>query len=250
MAPTDLYVYGIIRSGQRLPAARCGLGTPPAALRLVPAGMIAAVVSAASDSLRARRRDLLAHQDLLLELSADGPVLPMRFGMVASGESTVRDELAAAEQAHVNALDRCEGRIELNVKALPVEDSLAAVVREDGTVRRLRDQLRQRPGYEASLRLGEAVAAALTARATAAATAVHAELLPLAVESQAGPDVTGCVRNTSFLVGRETEGGFRDTLDRLARLHRGSVELRLTGPLPCYSFVAAPTAVRAPAGRA
>lgn len=250
MAPADLYVYGIIRSGQRLPAARRGLGTPPAPLRLVPAGMVAAVVSAAPESLRARRRDLLAHQDLLLELAADGPVLPMRFGMVAPGERTVHDELAAAEQEHVNALDRCDGRIELNVKALPVEDSLAAVVREDGTVRRLREELRRRPGYEASLRLGEAVASALTARAAAAALAVHSELVPLAVESLAGPDVTGCVRNTSFLVERETEGTFRITLDRLARLHRGSVELRLTGPLPCYSFVAERATAGAAAGRA
>lgn len=54
-----------------------------------------------------------------------------------------------------------------------------------------------------------------------------------------GPEVQGCVLNTSFLVGRGDSEAFRKAAERFAHTHRDRVELRLSGPLPCYSFVAA-----------
>ncbi|MGP4000137.1 GvpL/GvpF family gas vesicle protein [Streptomyces sp. 8N706] len=237
MAAQSLYVYGIIgadRAGSRL---RPGVGAPPARVRLLPAGRLAAVVSDAPEGLRARRRDLLAHQELLLALADDGPVLPMRFGMVAPDEESLLRELASAEERHLSALKRLDGRVEMNLKAMPVEHSLHSLVSEDVRVRQLREETRRRPGYEANVRLGEAVATGLTRRASEAAAQVLGALDAVADACTRGPEVAGCVLNASFLVPRSRTEHFRRTAEHLAVDHHDRVELRVTGPLPCYSFV-------------
>lgn len=239
MTANGVYVYAITRAGTALPDGQRGVGSPPARLRTVRRGRLAAVVSDAPPDLRARRRDLLAHQDLLLRLMDEGPVLPMRFGMVAPGQETVERQLAADEAGCLAALKRLSGCHEINVKALAAQDALADVVAEDGTVRRLREAARRRPGYEASLRLGEAVAASLARRAADAGRRVLRELTPRARAVSAGPEVQGCALNVSFLVEREAGDAFLAEARRFADENRGHVELRLAGPLPCYSFVSA-----------
>ncbi|WP_328315114.1 GvpL/GvpF family gas vesicle protein [Streptomyces sp. NBC_00442] len=238
MPESGVYVYAIVPAGRRLPAGLTGVGSPAAAVRSVPQGRVAAVISEAPPKLRARRRDLLAHQQLLLRLSEAGPVLPMRFGMVAFDEDTLRDQLAPRETDHLAVLRHLSGAVEFNVKALPAQDALASVVAEDKAVRRLRDAVRRQPGYEASLRLGQAVAAALEGRALEAGRRMLQELAPRARAVAQGPDVQGCVLNASFLVDRADSDAFRSAAEEMARVSRDRVELRLAGPLPCYSFVA------------
>lgn len=172
-------------------------------------------------------------------LAEGGPVLPMRFGMVAADEETVRGQLAVAQARHIVALDHLDGRVEINVKALPVPDALASVVAGDRNIRRLRAEARRAPGYDANLRLGEAVASALSRRAAEAGQRALRELTPMARAVAAGPDVHGCVLNMSFLLDRSGSDTFTATAQRFAETHRDHVELRLAGPLPCYSFVAA-----------
>ncbi|MFF3410574.1 GvpL/GvpF family gas vesicle protein [Streptomyces sp. NPDC002742] len=239
MTGDGVYVYAIIRAGARLPGDATGVGSPAAQLRAIRQGRIAAVVSDAPPKLRARRRDLLAHQDLLLRLSERGSVLPMRFGMVASDEEAVRAQLKVREAEHVAALEHLSDGVEVNVKVLPAQDALASLVAQDKNVRRLRDEVRRRPGYEATLRLGEAVSAALESRAAEAGRRVLRELTPRARAVASGPEVQGCVLNASFLVNRGDSDAFRTAAERFGHANRDRVELRLTGPLPCYSFVSA-----------
>ncbi|GGO90240.1 GvpL/GvpF family gas vesicle protein [Wenjunlia tyrosinilytica] len=238
MTGRGIYIYGFVRAAHRLPADSVGVGAPACVPRILRQGSVAAVVSGAPADLRARRRDLLAHQNLLLGLSDAGPLLPMRFGTVASDEDAVRRELAVREAGLLETLDRLAGMIEANLKAMPSGDGLARLVREDARIRRLRDDARRRPGYEADIRLGEAVARALSQRAAGQARRVLAELTPHAVATCPGADVPGCVMNVSFLVGREGYSSFVSVVNRFADRCGDLVDLRLTGPLPCYSFVA------------
>lgn len=232
-----MYVYAIVPAGAALPSGTAGVGSPPAPLRLVRDGKVTAVVSDAPAQLRARRRDLLAHQDILLRLSDDGPVLPMRFGAVAPDEESVRAQLAGAQADHLATLEHLDGAVELNLKAFPAQDSLASVVAEEKSVRRLREAVRRRPDYEANVRLGEAVASALSRRAADAGRKLLHRLTPKARAVAAGPEVHGCALNVSFLVDRSESDVFRATVRRFADAHREHVELRVAGPLPCYSFV-------------
>lgn len=238
MTAAGIYVYGIVGGSHPLPPGTCGVGDPPAPARLLPAEDLAVVVSTAHPGLRARRRDLMAHQGLLLALAEAGPVLPMRFGMVAPDEATVLASVAPRRSEHVAVLERLDSRIEMNIKITPVQDNLAALIREDAVVRGLREETRRRPSYEANVRLGEAVAAGLRRRAAVAAARLPAQLSGTADDMCPGPDVEGCVMNASFLVPRHRERRFRDVAERFAAEHADRLDLRVTGPLPCYSFVA------------
>ncbi|WP_326769019.1 GvpL/GvpF family gas vesicle protein [Streptomyces sp. NBC_01591] len=222
-----------------LPRNAGGVGTPSALLRTIRHGQVDAVVSEALSKLRARRRDVLAHRDLLLRFSDEGPVPPMRFGIVALDEETVRGRLAVGETGHVAALEYRSDAVEVNVKALPTQNALAILVAEDKKVRRLLEEVRRRPGYRAGLRPGEAVAAALENRAAEVSRRVLRELTPMARVVATGPDVQGRVLNVSFLVTRGDSDDFRSVAERITEAHREHVELRLAGPLPCCGFVAA-----------
>lgn len=239
MTNGNVYVYAIVPAGTVLPADCAGVDDPPAVVRVVEEGPVAAVVSASPVKLRARRRDLIAHQELLTRLSEDGPVIPMRFGMVAPDEEAVRRQLSGSSATHLAVLHQLDGRVEVNVKVLTAPDALGALVEQDERVRGLREAARVRPGHEANLRLGEAVAAALAQRAAAAGRRVLDELSSLAHAVAAGPEVRGCELNASFLVGRDEYAVFRASAERLAAHWREHAELRVAGPLPCYSFVAA-----------
>jgi hypothetical protein len=233
-------VYAVVGAGTALPPGLRGVGRPPAPVRLLPVGDLAAVVSAVPSDLRARRRDLTAHQDLLLALCEGAPVLPMRFGMVADGPGTVRRAVEAAAPTHLATLRRLDRRVEMNLKAMPVQggaDAVEALVRDDPAVRRLSAEVRGRPSYEGNVRLGAAIAEGLARRAAHAADGVAQELAVLADERVRGTDVPGCVLNISFLMPRAHAERCRALVDHRAAGLRDRVELRLTGPLPCYSFV-------------
>ncbi|WP_406410020.1 GvpL/GvpF family gas vesicle protein [Streptomyces halstedii] len=246
METSRVYVYGIVHADRALPPELTGVGRPATAVRLLPVGDLAAVVSDVPDDLRPRRRDLMAHQDVLLRVGSETPVLPMRFGMVADDAVTVARAVDKAAVAHHEALERIGGRTEMNVKAMPAQDHVESLVRGDAGLRRLLADVRSHPSYEGNVRLGEAVAKGLARRAEAAVEEVLPELRSLADAFVHGPEVPGCVFNASFLVPEGRSERFRAVVERFTAARSDHVELRLTGPLPCYSFV---TPEPLPAGR-
>ena len=67
------YVYGIAASSHpSLPEGMGGVGDPPREVRILREGDLAAVVSEAPEGLRPKRKDLLAHQNVLSEAGAAG----------------------------------------------------------------------------------------------------------------------------------------------------------------------------------
>ncbi|MFJ4713899.1 GvpL/GvpF family gas vesicle protein [Streptomyces sp. NPDC088785] len=237
-ARSSLYVYALTDPATAGHARRCpAVGDQGASVTVLVQDDLAAVVSPAAERPRARRRDLRAHQDVLNALLAHGPVLPMRFGMIAADEEAVRADMSARRAQNLSALARVAGRAEWNVKGESVPEALPELLREDAGLRALRASTRQRPGYEADVRLGQAIAAALQRRAEAAARDVVAHLDALAVDVRVGGAVAGGALNSSFLVAQSDEAPFRRAVQALAERHRGRIALTVTGPLPCYSFV-------------
>ncbi|MFC4033972.1 GvpL/GvpF family gas vesicle protein [Streptomyces polygonati] len=241
----SLYVYGVVRAATSLPAALRGVGEPPQRVRKLTVGKTAAVVGAAPERLRASRRDLGAHQNVQLALSAAGPLLPTRFGVVADDRYQLRRQLTERSDDYLAALDRVAGMVEMNVKVAAVESGLASIVRDDPEVRRARERSRRSPSMEADLRLGEAVMAGLRRRAGAVGAAVTAALSAMAADMQQGPEVAEYVLNASFLVAAEEAERFRTAAAGLTRDHAGQAAVTVTGPLPCYSFAALPAPARA-----
>ncbi|MFI9804749.1 GvpL/GvpF family gas vesicle protein [Streptomyces sp. NPDC052301] len=234
------YVYGITaRSHPALPEGMTGVGEPGLPVRVLTAGELAAVVSDAPEGLRPKRRDLLAHQNVLAETGAAGCVLPMRFGSVATDDDSVVQVLVEREEHYKERLKALDGKVEYNVKATHVEDAvLHRVMAENADIRSLAEANRKAGGggYDDKIRLGELVAAAVKAKEAEDAGEVRSLLEPAASAVSVGPESTGWLLNVSFLVPRDEAEGFLAAVDDVRGSHP-HLDLRVNGPLPPYSFV-------------
>ncbi|MFI8946390.1 GvpL/GvpF family gas vesicle protein [Streptomyces sp. NPDC053750] len=238
-----LYVYGITPAGARTPRSPGVCGAP---VRLLTESGLCAAVSSAPLRIRPRRRDLLAHQAVLDELAAQGPLLPMRFAVLSPTPDALHTQLRA-DRAHLaQQLDGVRGCVELNVKGTVVPGHFADLVRRDEKLRTLALRTRRRPDYEANVRLGEAIALGVRREARRAAREVLDHLSPLAVRTVRGPTDDDQVLSASFLLRSADEARFRQAVDARARACGNRLALSVTGPLPCYSFV---DPSPAPAGR-
>ncbi|MEU6916653.1 GvpL/GvpF family gas vesicle protein [Streptomyces olindensis] len=234
------YVYGIAAgSHPGLPEGMGGVGDPPRPVRILREGDLAAVVSEAPEGLRPKRKDLLAHQNVLSEAGAAGCVLPMRFGSVAPDDKSITGVLAERAEHYKERLRALDGRVEYNVKANHVEEAvLHQVMAESPEIRGLAESNRQAGGgsYDDKIRLGEMVAAAVKAREADDAAALRSVLEPVAEAVSVGPESTGWLANVSFLVDRESAENFLAAVEQ-ARKDLPHLEVRVNGPLPPYSFV-------------
>ncbi|MFI6012407.1 GvpL/GvpF family gas vesicle protein [Streptomyces sp. NPDC051243] len=234
------YVYGITASSHpALSEDLGGVGEPPRPVRVLKEGALAALVSDAPEDLRPKRRELLAHSNVLAEAGSAGCVLPMRFGSVAPDDDAVTSVLAERAEHYKERLTALDGKVEYNVKATHAEEAvLHRVLAANPEIRAMTEANRQAGGgsYEERLRLGEMVVAAVKAQEADDAVDVRHTLEPAADAVSAGPDSTGWLANVSFLVGRDAVEPFLAAVEQLREGHP-HLELRVTGPLPPYSFV-------------
>lgn len=233
------YVYGIVGAEHPCHFEEVeGVGEPPTRLRRLDAGQVAAVVSDAPTELRAKRRDVTAHQRVLDAMTTQGTVLPMRFGVIARDEESLREELIEDSEMHLAMLAELEGRIEFNIKVFCDEDEMVReVATTDPTIRRLRTQ--PATSIEDRIQLGEYVAQAIQTRYDHIGKHLYEAFDPLAERSVPGPPVKGAAVNASFLVDRNRTAEFVDAVDRLDAWFGPDVRLQRIGPLPPYSFVGA-----------
>jgi hypothetical protein len=238
-----LYVYGIVDTGPptNLADGQAVGGAPGDAIGWLtePDLPVSAVVSPAPDDLRGKRRDLLAHQRVLDLLAERGPVLPMRFGVVAPDEPTLLESLRSNAKRYTELLRELAGRVELNVKALPDEERFIASASNDPAVRRALQAARRDGSRERQVQLGQAVAAAVAQRRQLCATQLLDRLRPLASRTSTLAASEKYVLNAAFLVERSAVERFESTVEQLREQLSPAVDLVLTGPLPPYSFVAA-----------
>ncbi|WP_369226654.1 GvpL/GvpF family gas vesicle protein [Streptomyces sp. R39] len=234
------YVYGITAAAHPAPPDGMeGVGDPPRPVRVLTEGELAAVVSDAPEGLRPKRRDLLAHQNVLAEAGGGGCVLPMRFGSVAPDDDTVTGVLAERADHYLERLRTLDGKVEYNVKASHVEEAvLHRVMSESPELRALAEANRTSGGgsYESRLELGEMVAGAVKAREAEDAAEVRQALEPEASAVSVGPESTGWIVNLSFLLDRHSVETFLAGVERLRKSHP-HLDLSVSGPLPPYSFV-------------
>ncbi len=234
------YVYGITSgSHPSLPDGMEGVGEPARPVRIIKEGDLAAVVSDAPEGLRPKRRDLLAHQNVLAETGGASTVLPMRFGSVSPDDASVAEVLAERADHFKERLGALAGKVEYNVKATHDEEAvLHRVMSENPEVRALTESNRNAGGgtYDDRLRLGEMVVAAVQHREAEDAVELQRVLEPVAAAVSAGPESTGWLANLSFLVERESAERFIAAVEEV-RKAQPHLDVRVHGPLPPYSFV-------------
>jgi hypothetical protein len=235
------YVYGVVRRADVRKRRREGIaGTDVVFVHHDDLSALVSHIPGAGE-IRARRRDLLRHSDVLQDVLADGPVLPLRFGTVLAGDASVVDELLAARRAELlGLLDELDGLVELSVRAFYREEAvLAEVVGEDSRVARLREQTKAGGASHAlQVELGEAVARALGGKRAQDADAILDRTRKLArdVEVQDRQSELEILR-ASFLVERAQVDAFDGAMNELAGRRGDSVLFKYVGPLPPHSFV-------------
>ncbi|MEV0255747.1 GvpL/GvpF family gas vesicle protein [Streptomyces sp. NPDC050732] len=234
------YVYGIASSSHpALPEGMEGIGRPACPVRILKSGELAAIVSDAPEDLKPKRRDLLAHQNVLSEAGAAGSVLPMRFGSLAPDDETVSSVLGERADHYLERLRTLDGKVEYNVKASHHEQAVLHQVLAENPELRAMVEANQRQGggtHEQKLQLGEMVTSNVRAREQSDAVEVRRALEPAAEAVADGPESSGWLANISFLVNRKSAEGFLSAVEEL-RATQPHLDLRVHGPLPPYSFV-------------
>jgi hypothetical protein len=241
-SPAAEYVYALTWGTSAITAPSGGLGD--AAVTSVRFRDLAALTSPVqSVPVRARRRELTRHSDVVAAAFRSGTVVPLSFGTIFPSREAVVDELLEPRYAElVRLLGELEGLCELRVTAIYQEPRiLAEIVAHEPRIARLRDATRSRP--EAATRglrleLGEHVASALGAWAEADARAIVERVRSLARDSVVAERLTELeVVRASFLVDVAELGRFDAAMDDLARDHEGRMQFKYVGPLAPHSFV-------------
>jgi hypothetical protein len=233
------YVYGVTWAD----AARSSTeGVLETSVRVLEHGELAALVSELpSADIRARRRDLLRHADVLQQAFERRAILPLGFGTVfASSEDVVAELLEPRYEELVALLQSLDGLVELTLRALYDEAGvLAAVVRDEPRIAALRGS--SNPADQVAL--GEAVAHALADRRARDADEIVASLSSLAREVEVEERVAEFeVVRAAFLVDRSAVEDVEAHAEELAQRHDGLIRYKLTGPLPPHHFVSEPWA--------
>ena len=240
--PVPYYVYGVTWADSL--ARQETEGVEGAAVQPIVHEELAALASElSSPTIRARRRDLTSHADVLGETFATGTVLPLRFGTVFQHRDAVVDEfLARRYDELVSLLEELEGLVELRVSAFYREDIvLREIVESDRGISRLRDETRSLPQAAAQpqrIALGEAVAGRLAATSAADEQRLLQELRPHALDVVVEERLADMqVLRASFLVDRRRIEDFDGALEAFAEGEGGRMQFKEIGPLPPHSFV-------------
>jgi hypothetical protein len=229
------YVYGVTwADGAR---RRAGGGVADSAVRVLEHGELAALVSdLPTADIRAKRRDLLRHADVLQQAFEQHAVVPLGFGTVfATGADVIEELLEPRYEELVALLQSLDGLVELTLRAFYDESLvLAAIVADDPRIAALRGS-----GAPADqMRLGEAVAQALADRRSRDADEVVAELSAHARQVVVEERVAEFeLVRAAFLVDRADLPDLDRRAEELAERFGGIVRFKLTGPLPPHHFV-------------
>jgi hypothetical protein len=236
---TAAYVYGVTwADGARV---RHGKGVGGADVHPVERGELAAVVSpVAGGTIRAKRRDLMSHMDVLADVFSAQTVLPLRFGSVFPNEEAVGEDLLAARYEElVELLHRFEGLAELRVRGAYNESAvLKEIVDGDPRIGALREQA-ARGGGNLRLQLGEAVANGVALRRERDVRGLADAVGKLAKDVAFDDLRTEFeVIRAAYLVDERDIRAFDKHMDEIARRERDTITFTYTGPLPPHSFVA------------
>jgi len=195
---------------------------------------LTAITSAVpAQGLRARRRDLLRHAEIVQEAFERSTVVPLRFGTtLADRDAVVEELLAPAYGQLVGLLRRFDGLAEVTVRAFYREEEvLREIVREHPRLARLRDTA-------SPLELGEAVAKALAAKRDAAAAEIVDTVGRFALDVALDERRTELeIVRGAFLIDRDALASVDRELAELARAQAETTVFKYTGPLPPHHFV-------------
>ncbi|WP_199853783.1 GvpL/GvpF family gas vesicle protein [Plantactinospora sp. BB1] len=244
-AGTGQFLYGVVPADVEVTPQARGLGDPLGPVTTIRQGDVAALVSETPLDVRlGRPEDLVAYRDLLdgVAVTAEVPVLPVRFGTVLPSAAAVTELLGLRHDEYRAALAELDGRVEYVVRARYDERTLlAGVLADEPEAADLRDRLRGRPAdadVDLRIRLGEIVARAVEARRAADTERLAEGLTPYCLaEAPLPPQHEQDAARVAFLLERRRGADFTDAVRDLAEAWRDWATVRTIGPTAPWDFV-------------
>ncbi|MFE3451674.1 GvpL/GvpF family gas vesicle protein [Nonomuraea sp. NPDC059194] len=238
------YVYGIVPAEVEVDDGAEGVGDPPARVRPLRHGNLAALVSdIALDRPLGTPQDLLAHEQLLDATAAEVPVLPIRFGAVMTTHDAVVEEfLSPYHDEFVAALAELEGRAQYVVKGRYVEEMvLTEVLDENPEAARLLEEIRELPedaSRNQRIQLGELISESITAKRDADTETLLKGVEQVSIMSTVRqPSHEQDAVHVALLVETGRQGELERVLEEFGNRWAERITLRLLGPMAPYDFV-------------
>jgi hypothetical protein len=243
-----IYVYGIIKTREPQDFGEIGIGDDGASSVLtVGVQDIAAVVShsplTAYDSLSRERvvKDLATHQLVIESAMQRFTVLPVKFGTMVETEDDVLPFLENGAHLLHNELNKVQGKIELDVVAWwDLQKILTAIARQNEQIQAKQQEIAMKGDQVSAqdkLALGQLIAQALKAEEARYQQVILQTLKQEAVDV-CMHEVTGdkMIFNSAFLLEKSKEPSFDAAMHSLDQRLESTVNFRVVGPLPPYSF--------------
>lgn len=237
------YVYCIIKSPKERDFGPIGIGEGNSIVYTVHFGDLAAVVSDTPIRIYdPTRENVLAHEFVNETVMREYTVIPMSFGTLFRTEEDIVELLKSTYQAFDDVLEKMKDKIEFGLKVLWDRERVVATIEEENEeIRRLRDEINrnsQASTYFARMQLGRLVEAALEDAGNQYVRHIHEALKPAAVASRSNKPIGDrMILNAAFLVDRDREKDFDDSVKDISRHYEGLLTFKYTGPWPPYNFV-------------
>ena len=242
-----IYIYGIIKTNDSREFGNIGIGEQASNVLTLGFKDIAAVVSesplTAYDSLAKEKtvRDLVTHQFVLEKVMASFTVLPVKFGTMADTRDEVMQFLENGYALLSDELRKMEGKIELDVVAQwELPKVMAAIYRDSPHIQSKQREFALKGvkvAVEEKVTLGQLVAELLQTKKASSTQLIlqtlKEEALDLCLHEVANDEM---ILNAAFLLEKKNEESFNKVVNVLDQHLENTVNFRVVGPLPLYSF--------------
>lgn len=239
------YIYGIIRNHGRIDLGPIGIGKRGDHVYGIGYRDICAIVSNSPViQYETKRANLTAHEVVLEEVMKQFPVLPVRFSTIADtdDDSGILQILERDYERLSGMLDQVEGKKELGLKVIAIEDMIYKhILGKYEEIRNLKEKLIQLPAektYYQRMKIGEMVESALQTEKEYFKKQILDRLSPLAVDVKVNKNYgERMLLNAAFLVKDEAEAVFDEAVNELDGQFGWLVTFKYVGTLPPYNFV-------------
>jgi hypothetical protein len=240
-SPRGKYVYCVIRSSKSLQFGLSTIAGEVGSVHTVNYKDLAAVVSDVPiGPLDSTRENVLAHEHVNETVMRDHTVIPMSFGTIFKTREDALELLRSAHDAFDDVLSKMQNKLEFGLKVLWDRDAVISEIEEaDEDIRRLRNEIASQKGstYFARMQYGRMLEAALQGRSERYVSGILEELRAAAVAARINKPIGDkMILNGAFLVSRDSEGAFDQSIKQVAAQHE-KLTFKYTGPWPPYNFV-------------
>jgi len=242
-----LYLYGVIQTKKPEVFGRIGIGRKtPEVFSIVLQDVACVASSWEEETVPATAEYAQAHERVLLAVFDRFTVLPFEFGTVAPDTEMVTRLLRANLHRFLVALRKLKGKAEMQLVASwhNMPQIFEEILNEHHAIARYKQEILRKPAdqtHHDRIQIGKMIAEALSHKKAQEArhitSGLRRHLLDLTADEPVGDAM---VLRAFCLIKKDQVASFERQLHWLDGRFEGRIDLKYTGPLPCYHFVNVP----------